>query len=1025
MNGRWFAWLGFPLLIGLTSAGVLGAEGPNSEISFNREIRSILAENCFACHGPDQNKREADLRLDTEIGSREKRDSGTVIVPGDPNASLMMQRILSTDAEQKMPPPSTGKSLTARQIELLKRWIASGAKWEQHWSLIPPRRSEPPRVAHESWVNNPIDRFVLERLEAIPLAPSRDADRRTLARRLSFDLVGLPPSHERVEAFVADASPDAYVRLVDELLRSEHFGERMALYWLDLVRYADTAGYHSDNHRDIAPYRDYVIRAFNQNKPFDQFTREQLAGDLMPSPTNEQRIASGFNRLLQTTEEGGAQPKEYTAKYAADRVRNTSVIWLGLTMGCCECHNHKYDPLTTKDFYSFQAFFADVAEKAVGRQDQTPIPTAEQEQQLAALDQQLAVQRAEFLKPNPEWDAAQEKWEATQRSELLAQRSIWSAIKPEKIESTGNATLTSLDDLSILASGPNPEKDTYVVTIRPDREKITGIRLEALTHDSLANKSLSRGNGNFVLTEFQVEVAQEGSDQTQPVKIASATADFSQDSYPIAHAIDGKADTGWAVAGHQNAANRKAVFTLEKPIDGTPNTRLIIRMRHDSSFGQHVIGRFRVSLSSTDRPPLGDSLLPEDIASIVRLESAQRNAEQHEKLKKYFRETFPGLAPIRERIATLTQQREAMVKAFPLTLVSMSVAPRMVRVLPRGNWLDESGAVVEPMTPEVFGPLGIEGRRPTRLDLADWMTKADNPLVARVFVNRLWKLCFGQGIVKTVEDFGTQGELPSHPELLDWLAVEFQASGWNVKQLLKLIVTSHTYRQTSLVDAKLREIDPNNRLLARQSRFRVDAEIVRDNALAISGLLSRKIGGASVKPYQPAGYWANLNFPTREWQNDHGDDLYRRGLYTYWCRTFLNPSLLAFDAPTREECIAERARSNTPLQSLVLLNDPTYVEAARVFAEKILREGGPNTTTQLQYAFRHALQRDPRSEETATLSQLLAKHQEQYASDRPNAELLNKVGERPIPAGMEPADLAAWTSVARVIMNLHETITRN
>lgn len=1030
MDRRWFLSPVFSLLLAFLSTladnrQARAADPGDSAISFNRDIRSILAENCFACHGPDQNKREANLRMDTEAGSREKRDAGTVIVPGNPDASLLMQRILSDNPEERMPPPSTGKSITPKQVAMLKRWIASGASWEQHWSLIPPRRAEPPRVTNEAWIRNPIDRFILARLEAQQLTPSRDADRRTLARRLYFDLLGLPPSNERVEAFVADPSPDAYAHLVDELLRSEHFGERMALYWLDLVRYADTAGYHSDNHRDIAPYRDYVIRAFNSNKPFDQFTREQLAGDLMPNPTNEQRIASGFNRLLQTTEEGGAQPKEYTAKYAADRVRNTSVIWLGLTMGCSECHNHKYDPITTKDFYSFQAFFADIAEKAVGRQDQTPIPTTDQEQQVTAIDQQLTTLRATLLKPNPEWDAEQQKWEAALRTELLAQRSHWGVVKPEKSESTGGATLTALDDLSILSSGTNPEKDTYTVTLRPDREKITGIRLEALTHESLANKSLARGNGNFVLTEFQVEIAQEGSDQRQPVKIVAAVADFSQESYPVTNAIDGKPDTGWAVSGHQMAANRKAVFTFEKPIDVQPGTRLIVHMRHDSAFGQHVIGRFRLALSSTDKPPLGDSLLPEDMAGIVRLDTTARNAEQQQKLLKYFRDVFAGTAPLREQIASLASQREAITKAFPLTLVSMSVAPRMVRVLPRGNWLDDSGEVVEPTTPEVFGPLGVVGRRPTRLDLADWMTKPDNPLVARVFVNRLWKISFGQGIVKTVEDFGTQGELPSHPELLDWLAVEFRESGWNVKQMLKLLVTSHTYMQSSLVDTRLRELDPNNRLLARQSRYRVDAEVVRDNALAISGLLSPKIGGASVKPYQPAGYWANLNFPTREWQNDHGEDLYRRGLYTYWCRTFLNPSLLAFDAPTREECTADRARSNTPLQSLVLLNDPTYVEAARVFAETILRKGGSTAAERIHFAFRQAVQRAAREEEIAALSQLLAKHHEEYARDPASADLVNKVGERPMAADLNPADLAAWTSVARVILNLHETITRN
>ena len=1006
---------------------VRGDEPLPATVEFNRDIRPILADTCFTCHGPDQNKREAKLRLDTEEGARANREDGkSTIVAGKPDESEIIRRITATNADERMPPAESNKTLSPRQIALVRKWVEQGAPWQKHWSLIPPVRHKPPAVAREEWVRNPVDRFILARQQAQNVTPSADADRRTLIRRAYFDLIGLPPSPEQVDTFVADPSPQAFEKVVDGLLASDQFGERMAVYWLDVVRYSDTAGYHSDNHRDLAPYRDYVIQAFLKNKPFDQFLTEQLAGDLLPNATNESRVASGFNRLLQTTEEGGAQPKEYTAKYAADRVRNSSVIWLGLTMGCCECHDHKYDPLSTRDFYSMEAFFADVAETAVGRQAQTAIPTPEQERLVAELDQKLAAARGEYEKPSPELDAEQAKWEATVRADIAANKSQWAAVKPEKVESLGGQTLTVQDDLSVLAAGTsNPDKDTYTVTLRADRDKITGIRLETLTHDSLANKGLSRANGNFVLTQFEVEVASGADGKPQPVKLVSAEADFSQDKHPIALAIDGKADTGWAIDGHVKPADHKAVFVFEKPITSDVTTVLTIRLRHDSIHPKHNIGRFRLSLTSADKPSVNDLGLPTDIVAAVKVEAAQQSPEQKQAVAKYFRTVAPLLAPLRTQIAELEKQREATVKAFPQTLVTTAAAPRMVRILPRGNWLDDSGEVVEPATPGSLNPFGVSGRRGTRLDLAQWMTAPENPLVARVFVNRLWKICFGQGIVKSIEDFGTQGDWPTHPELLDWLAVEFRESGWNVKHVLKLMVMSHTYQQSSQADKRLKELDPNNRLLARQNRFRLDAEFVRDNALAISGLLSKKMYGPSVKPYQPAGYWSHLNFPVREWQNDKGDELYRRGLYTYWCRTFLYPSFVAFDAPSREECTADRPRSNTPLQALALLNDTVYVEAARVFATRILQSGGATDSDRLTFAYRAALQRPPRDEELKTLAQLVEKHRQQYTTDKAAAAELLKVGEAKAPDTVDPAELAAWTSAARVILNLHETITRN
>jgi len=810
------------------------AEVAPKPVDYSREVQPILTANCYACHGPDASQRKAKLRLD-QRGSAIKK----VIKPGDADHSSFIRRISSSDPDEVMPPPDSKKDrLTAAQIDVLRRWINEGAKFDIHWSYVKPMRPALPAVKNKAWVRNAVDAFVAAEHEAHGLAPAPEADRITLIRRLSFDLIGLPPTPEEVDAFVNDKSPDAYEKLVDRLLASKHYGERMALYWLDAVRYADTGGYHSDNHRDVWLFRDYVINAFNTNKRFDQFTIEQLAGDLLPNPTNEQRIASGYNRLLQTTEEGGAQPKEYTAKYAADRVRNASTVWLASTMGCCECHNHKFDPFTTKDFYSFSAFFADIKEKAVGRQDQTPILSPDAEARVKLFDEQLAQLRLTLTKSSAELDLLQAEWEKKVRTE-------------------------------------------------------------------------------------------------------------------------------------------------------------------------------------------GGKGLPKPVADALAIDPPKRSPQQKQAIADHYRSIAPELESIRKAIADVQRQRDALLKDAPTTLVTVSIPPRVVRVLPRGNWLDDSGEIVEPAVPKFLAALDTKGKRASRLQLAKWIVSTENPLTARVFVNRLWKICFSQGIVKSVDDFGIQGSFPSHPQLLDWLAVEFVESGWDVKRMLKLLVMSNTYRQSSAASKEVREKDPTNVWLARQGRFRLDAEMVRDNALAVSGLLSRKIGGPSVKPYQPAGYWSFLNFPKREWQADKGDKVYRRGLYTYWCRTFLHPSLLAFDAPTREECTVERPRSSTPLQALVLLNDPIYVEAARVFAERIMKEGGSDTAARLNWAYRRALSRSVKPAEVKLLTELYQKHLAEFRADMASAQKAVSVGQAPLPKDVDMAELAAWTSVARTILNLHEMITRN
>lgn len=832
--------------------------GP-SRVDFTRDVRSILADHCFACHGADEKQRQGKLRLDTDAAYRPGESGKPAIMPGKPETSELLRRVTLT-GRGVMPPPATGKKLTTAQIAKLRLWIAQGATYPAHWAFVPPRRPTLPRVKATTWPRNAIDFFVLARLEKVGLTPSAVADRTTLIRRLSFDLLGLPPTAADVEAFVRDPSPKAYENLIDRLLASPHFGERMAIYWLDVVRYADSIGYHSDNPRNVAPYRDYVIRSFNDNKPFDQFTLEQMAGDLLAdakiregaSPTDPRlqwmRVGSAYNRLLQTTEEGGAQPKEYQAKYDADRVRNTSVAWLGVTMGCAECHDHKYDPFTTKDFYSFAAFFADVQEAPVGRREPGMlIATAEQEAQLKQLDERLAAARAQ--ESAPAVVQAQQEWEREQSAK------------------------------------PDPQ-------------------------------------------------------------------------------------------------------------------------------------------------------LPANVRAALSTAAERRTPPQRTLLTTHFRATTPLLAEVRSELAKLQPQRDALYNAIPKCLVSNSGAPREIRLKPRGNWQDDSGEVRPPAVPvafKPFSPLPVgdpkdasqgAGVRATRLDFARWLVAEENPLTARVFVNRLWKLFFGAGLSRRLDDFGTQGSPPTHPELLDWLAVDFREHGWEVKRTIKLMVMSATYRQTSVVSPALRARDPQNELLGRQSSWRLEAELVRDNALAIAGLLVDSVGGRSVFPYQPPGYWAYLNFPTREWQNDQGEGLYRRSVYTHWQRTFLHPSLLAFDAPTREECCAERPRSNIPQQALVLLNDPQYVEAARAFATLILQQGGDIDESRIGSAYRRALARLPKPEEVRVLTEMLHRHLASYRADPEAAQRLLAIGTAPLPA-LPPVELAAWTNVARVILNLHETITRS
>jgi hypothetical protein len=786
----------------------------------------------------------------------------------------------------------------------------------------------------------------------------------------------------------------------------------MAVYWLDLVRYADTVGYHSDVPRDIAPYRDWVINAFNNNMPFDQFTVEQLAGDLLPNATTQQKVASGYNRLLQTTEEGGAQPKEYLAKYDADRVRNYASVWMAATMGCCECHDHKFDPFSTKDFYSMAAFFADVREPGVGKREPgMPVPDDKQAIELARLESQVAATRKTLDIQTPELATAQQAWETS----LADYRTIdWTPLTVVDVTAQSGAFPKFAADQIISITRTVPDKDVYTVRVKTNLKNITALRLDALT-EKVPTKVTPAGratDGVFVLTAF---TAAQG-ETTIPLNAPTASNDFPNTSL-------------WSTTAKQTSEDHYAVFQTQSPITTAETEPLLtITLRFDAG-KKHVLGRFKLSATNQPLPirAIKGKELPRDIFTILKTDKTKRTPAQSEKLAAYFRSITPLLDAARAQLAANQKSLDEYLKTVPRSMISVAETPRTIRILPRGNWNTDNGEIVTPAVPHFLPPLATRNaQRATRLDLANWTISKENPLTARVVVNRLWKLFYGVGLSKSLEDLGSQGEWPTHPELLDYLACDFQDHNWDVKRMIRQLVTTQAYRQSSNATPQLLEIDPFNRLYARQSRFRLDAEFVRDNALSIAGLLTDHIGGPSVKPYQPATHWEFLNFPTRTWVHDKGENEYRRGLYTWWQRSFLHPSLANFDAPSREECTAERPRSNTPQQALTLLNDPTYTEAARVFAQRILTDcKSDDLTTRITWAWRTALARNPKPAELQVLTTLYTKHKSEYQADPKSATALATLGEAPQSKDLDPIELAAWTSVSRTILNLHETVTRN
>ena len=1263
-------------VFGLPTALAEQSETPHTPLNYNLDIRPILSDNCYACHGPDANTRQANLRIDTKEGAFSEPSGYPVIVPGKPEESELHLRIISNDDHYRMPPADFNKTLTPAQIEAVTQWIREGAKWEEHWAFTTPVRPTPPEVKNGDWVRTPIDAFILSRLEKEGLQPANEADKRTLIRRLSLDLTGLPPTREEIHEFLADDSPDAYEKVIDAFMAKPEYGEHLGRFWLDVARYGDTHGLHLDNYREMWPYRDWVIKAFNQNMPFDQFTTEQLAGDLLPEPTLEQKIATGFNRCHVTTSEGGSIDEEYYVQYAIDRADTTSTVWMGLTVGCAQCHDHKYDPITQKEFYQLYAYFNNITEKAMdgNRKDSPPVvklPTPEQEAELAAFDEQIAELDAQAKAPIPEIDATQIAWEN--------RIPHWTTLKPTSLYSKGGATLEVLEDNSILVSGNNPEQETYEVIVEiPPGNQWSAVRLEGLTHESLPESGFGRSdNGNVVLTDFALFIAPAVEDDAAPteegsnndaetqvegettidvdteaetgsapaadadtevetgstptvdvdadaqtegtltgdasvegetentdtddpwtrIKVVHAWADHEQalgennlDGI-VANAIDDKPETGWAL--DRQSENRQAIFLVAAPFGMEGGNRLKVRLKHEYDLRHKQLGRFRLALTDTttiypigSKITLGDwhaagpftaehgnlafyqayepetkdvntgdtfevngktikwekqthwvdeqvhndivgensatyisrtitsvtqqkallyigsndalkvwmngtellaknvqrdaaadqeqmqvnlkpgnntlllkvvnysgpsgfyfriesapPMVPANIVDIAGMPRGERETAQTEQIRDFYRQnitpdksinenTKRAFADLKTLFADLSEvqgKRDTLDASVTTTLVMQErEEPRGAYVLARGEYQHREEQVY-PQTPAVLSPLP-EDTAPNRLGFAKWLLSPEHPLTARVTINRFWQNVFGTGIVKTSEDFGTQGIPPVHPELLDWLATEFVASGWDIQAMLKLMLTSATYRQSAQVTPEKLERDADNELLSRSPRYRLDAEIVRDNALALSGLLYTKIGGPSVKPPQPDGLWKAVGFTgsnTDTFVKDTGaDKIYRRSLYTFWKRTAPPPQMNILDAPSREACTIRRERTNTPMQALMLMNDPQFFEAARAFAERTIKEGGETVEARIAYIFEAATARLPKPKEEALLLETFQAHYQELEANPEAAKELIAVGESPPDETLDAVEVAAWTMIANLILNLDEVLNK-
>jgi mono/diheme cytochrome c family protein len=1018
-------------LLSLAAVMALFAPATFAATDFAKEIEPILVKRCSECHGPD--KQKADLRLDSRTAALKPTKSGKLaLVPGKPDESELLKRVLTDDEDDRMPPK--GEKLTAKEVASLRNWISEGATWPEfdprkHWSFQAPVRPEPPTPKNsQSVVRNEIDRFIVARLEKEGLSQQPEADRATLARRVSLDLTGLPPSWAEVEAFVKDTSPNAYESLVDRLLASPHYGEHMARGWLDLARYADSNGYQVDLARSIWPYREWVINAFNRNQPFDQFTIDQLAGDLVPNPTLEQKIATGFNRNTKVNDEGGGDAEEYRTKAVKDRVATLGTAWLGLTLACAECHTHKYDPITHEDYYRLYAFFnnsTDAGNYSLGPNVEVPRPDLSETENFVRARLEQAKQ--ELAATETKLAAEQIKWEKS----VAKKGDVWRVLNLTNAYSTGGSSYTNLPDGSLLGTGVNPIYDTISVEADTDLTGITAVLLEVLPDPSLPKNGPGRWGqtGNFILDEFAFAAAPKSGPMpaTTNLFFAGATADWEQQYYRAEHAVDRNPKTGWAI-GPKFGERHFLIAHLKEPAGYKGGSKLSFKFEHYHG-NSHCIGRFRISVT-TEKDLAALWPVSTEVRAALAATPATRTPEQTKLIAATQRASSETIRHLEREIFRLEQKQKQLASQKFTTLVMQERSepkPRETYIHLRGDFLTK-GKDVTAGVPAAFPPL--PGNEPTnRLALAKWLVDPANPLTARVTVNRFWERCFGTGLVKTSEDFGRQGEAPSHPELLDWLATEFIRTGWDVKAMQKLIVMSATYRQSAATDATRLEKDFYNRLLSRGPRFRMDGEMIRDHALAVSGLLNPKLGGPSVYPVQVPNLWKEIGFlrpeiGMDEWPVSEGPDLYRRGLYTFWRRVCTYPTFATFDAPSREVCVARRPRTNTPLQALAALNDPTLLEAARVFAQRILTEGGKDDAARIEFAFRTCLGRTPTKEETKRLLAYVRQQQSSFGRDAKSAAELLNVGSAERPSSLDERKLAAWMMLANVLFNLDEALTK-
>lgn len=969
---------------------------------FAGSVLPILKENCYGCHSG--NRPIGGLRLDARSFAMR------AITPGNSKESRLIHRLRGLDGEAQM--PMGMPALAAAQIDAIASWIDHGAVWPdslagvEHWAYLKPVHPAPPAVKDQAWVRNDIDRFVLARLEKDGLHPSPEASKETLIRRLSLDLIGLPPTPAEVDAFVQDSLPDAYDRLVDRLLASDRYGERWARLWLDLARYADSNGYEKDDRRSMWPYRDWVIQALNSNMPFDRFVTEQIAGDMLPGATEAQKIATGFLRNSMFNNEGGVDPEENNWNIQLDRAITVSNALLGSTMGCAECHDHKFDPFTQKQFYSMVAFFNNADFAKTGTPFTEPVLDLPRPDQQAKRDSLNAEIKQWQSKLNDDSAAAKDRQRAWEQNILDAEKQ-WQPLQPERALSSGGSTLTIQPDRSVLASGANPEFDTYTVEAKTALKEITGIRLEALPDPSLPRGGPGRDYyGNFMIREVKIDGA--AIRETAMDDSSSAGQQGPGKKFPQVWVVD--------VSKEENNQRlpREMVMVPEtplKPVNGV--VRITIAQATEN--GHQGIGRFRLSVTNSTAPKriveVTAALRP-----VLSIAPAQRSEQQATQLTARYRSQASELAPIRNTIKGL--QADVQALGIPSTLVmseNSAVTHPGATIRIRGSFTAKAGDV-QASVPSFLGAIPA-GQPSNRLGLAKWLLSPDNPLTARVAINHIWETYFGRGIVETSEDFGTQGSRPTHPELLDWLATEFMARGWDLKAIERLIVTSATYRQSSAATPELIEKDPANALLSRGARFRVEAEMVRDIALSASGLLSAKIGGPSVFPYQPNGIWElPYEKDSDTWTVSTGEDRYRRGLYTFIRRAAPYPSMTVFDATSREYCAPRRNHTDTPLQALTTLNDPAFFEAAQSMAKRIQKEGGATTASRIDYAFMLATSRHPREDERATLLHAFDSERTYFAAHLKEAE---SVALKP------DAEQAAWTMLSRDLLNLDETLTRH